>query len=62
MLHIRLFVTGCALALAASVAGAQSYPEKIVTMVAPFPAGGSVDLVARAVAQQMSDIWKQPVV
>jgi len=59
---IRLSAIGCALALAAGVAGAQSYPEKIVTMVAPFPAGGSVDLVARAVAQQMSDIWKQPVV
>src|SRR5687767_6091808 len=41
---------------------AQAYPEKAVTMVAPFPAGGSVDLVARAVAQQMSDTWKQPVV
>ena len=62
MLHVRQFVTGCALALAVNIAGAQSYPEKIVTMVAPFPAGGSVDLVARAVAQQMSDIWKQPVV
>jgi tripartite-type tricarboxylate transporter receptor subunit TctC len=31
-------------------------------MIAPFPAGGSVDLVARAVAQQMSETWKQPVV
>jgi tripartite-type tricarboxylate transporter receptor subunit TctC len=31
-------------------------------MVAPFPAGGSVDLVARAVAQQMSEFWKQPVI
>jgi tripartite-type tricarboxylate transporter receptor subunit TctC len=31
-------------------------------MVAPFPAGGSVDLVARAVAQQMGEIWKQPVI
>jgi tripartite-type tricarboxylate transporter receptor subunit TctC len=41
---------------------ARAYPEKTVVMVAPFPAGGSVDLVARAVAQQMSDIWKQPVV
>jgi tripartite-type tricarboxylate transporter receptor subunit TctC len=41
---------------------AQSYPEKTVVMVAPFPAGGSVDLVARAVAQQMSEIWKQPVI
>ena len=48
--------------LAAATAAAQGYPEKPVTMIAPFPAGGSVDLVARAVAQQMSDIWKQPVV
>ncbi|MBI4194825.1 MAG: tripartite tricarboxylate transporter substrate binding protein [Betaproteobacteria bacterium] len=38
------------------------YPEKPVMMVAPFPAGGSVDLVARAVAQQMSEIWKQSVI
>jgi tripartite-type tricarboxylate transporter receptor subunit TctC len=45
-----------------STVAAQNYPEKPVTMIAPFPAGGSVDLVARAVAQQMSDIWKQPVV
>jgi tripartite-type tricarboxylate transporter receptor subunit TctC len=43
-------------------AAAQSYPEKTVVMVAPFPAGGSVDLVARAIAQHMSDAWKQPVI
>ena len=43
-------------------AAAQNYPEKTVTMVAPFPAGGSVDLVARAVAQQLSEQWKQPVI
>lgn len=48
--------------LLAATAAAQGYPEKPVTMIAPFPAGGSVDLVARAVAQQMSEIWKQPVV
>jgi tripartite-type tricarboxylate transporter receptor subunit TctC len=55
-----LLSAGCALLLATGAA-AQHYPEKPVTMVAPFPAGGSVDLVARAVAQQMGDIWKQPV-
>ena len=38
------------------------YPEKAVIMVAPFPAGRSVDLVARAVARKMSEIWKQPVI
>jgi tripartite-type tricarboxylate transporter receptor subunit TctC len=41
---------------------AQSYPEKNVMMVAPFAAGGSVDLVARAIAHQMSEIWKQQVI
>ena len=56
-----LSTAGCALLLCAGAA-AQNFPEKPVTMVAPFPAGGSVDLVARAVAQQMSDIWKQPVI
>ena len=54
-------IAGCALLLATGAA-AQNFPEKPVTMVAPFPAGGSVDLVARAVAREMSDIWKQPVI
>lgn len=48
--------------LVASSVGAQNFPDKPVTMIAPFPAGGSVDLVARAVAQQMSELWKEPVV
>jgi len=52
---------GCALLLCAA-AGAQNFPDRPVTMIAPFPAGGSVDLVARAVAQQMGNIWKQPVI
>ena len=52
----------CALALIAVRAAAQGYPDRPVTMIAPFPAGGSVDLVARALAQQMSEQWKQPVV
>ncbi len=50
------------LALVVTSAPAQTYPEKTVTMIAPFSAGGSVDLVARAVAQQMGELWKQPVI
>ena len=60
-MHLRL-ISSSALLLLAGAAAAQSYPDKPVTMIAPFPAGGSVDLVARAVAQQMSESWKQPVV
>ena len=57
--HIAWFGFAFALSGAAS---AQTYPEKTVVMIAPFPAGGSVDLVARAIAQHMSDAWKQPVI
>ena len=59
---MRRMAAALCLSGAAAVAAAQPYPEKAVTMIAPFPAGGSVDLVARAVAQQMSESWKQPVI
>ncbi len=42
-------------------AGAQGYPEKPITMIVPFPAGGSADLIARAVAEHMTGAWKQNV-
>ena len=58
----RIGLTGIALAWFAGSAAAQNFPEKPVTLIAPFTAGGSVDLVARALAQQMSEQWKQPVI
>lgn len=58
-LFVRFIAAGIFLE---GTAAAQGYPEKPVMMVAPFPAGGSVDLVARAVAQQMAETWKQPVI
>ena len=50
------------LALACASAGAQGYPEKTVTMVVPFPAGGATDPIARALAARMSELWKHPVI
>ncbi|PYE33528.1 tripartite-type tricarboxylate transporter receptor subunit TctC [Rhizobium sp. PP-F2F-G38] len=43
------------LAMATGSAQAQDFPERTVTMVVPFAAGGSTDVVARIVAQKMSD-------
>ena len=40
---------------------AQSYPVRLVRIIVPFSAGGGTDLVARAVAQKLSDKWGQPV-
>src|ERR1700741_3974859 len=41
---------------------AADYPVKTVRMVVPFAAGGSTDLLARNVAQRLSETWKQPVI
>ncbi|MDA7415268.1 tripartite tricarboxylate transporter substrate binding protein [Xenophilus arseniciresistens] len=48
----------CALALGAS-AQTPAWPEKPVTLVVPFPAGGSTDMVARAMALQMQSTLGQ---
>jgi tripartite-type tricarboxylate transporter receptor subunit TctC len=51
-----------ALLLAATAAGAQGYPERAVRVLVGYPPGGGTDLVARLVAQPLSERWKQPVV
>ncbi|MCZ2496272.1 tripartite tricarboxylate transporter substrate binding protein [Xylophilus sp. Kf1] len=49
-----------ALGAAAGIAGAQTaWPEKTVTIVVPFPAGGSTDMVARALATEMQTRFGQ---
>jgi tripartite-type tricarboxylate transporter receptor subunit TctC len=58
----RLLTSAFCLAVASATAIAQGYPEKPVTLLVPFPAGGATDPVARALATRMSEIWKQPVV
>lgn len=40
---------------------AQTFPNRAVKIVVPFPPGGSSDGSARVVAEKMSEEWKQPV-
>jgi tripartite-type tricarboxylate transporter receptor subunit TctC len=41
---------------------AQTYPTKPVRLICPFPPGGTTDVVARIVAQGLSDAWGQQVI
>lgn len=51
-----------ALALAPGAVSAQNYPSKPIRLIAPFSAGGALDLIARAVGQKLSDSLGKPVI
>ena len=53
----RLLIAAC-MALA-SVAQAQEYPTRNVTLIVPFAAGGGTDLVARPIAEKLREKWGQ---
>jgi tripartite-type tricarboxylate transporter receptor subunit TctC len=61
-LHTRTTLTALALGFAASLAAAQSWPAKPITLVVPFPPGGSSDALARAITTPLSQSLGQPVV
>jgi tripartite-type tricarboxylate transporter receptor subunit TctC len=62
----KLHAFGCAailgFALALNPAAAQTFPDKPVRFIVPYPPGGAVDTVGRVVAAGLSKAWNQPVV
>jgi tripartite-type tricarboxylate transporter receptor subunit TctC len=49
-------------ALFAGAASAQSYPTKNVTVIVPYSPGGSIDVMSRAVARQLTEMWGRNVI
>jgi len=49
------------MALVATVAGAQTYPAKPLRIIVPFQSGGSVEPIARLVAQKLTAAFGRPV-
>ena len=59
---LSLLLLGCAVTYAAnSPALEQDYPAKPVHIIEPFGLGGGPDLLARALAPKLSELWGQPV-
>jgi tripartite-type tricarboxylate transporter receptor subunit TctC len=59
---LHLAAGGAALSALSPVARAQTYPSRPITVVVPFPAGGSTDAVGRIVAERMRVSLGQAVV
>lgn len=61
----RHIIQGCsaaALGLFISAASAQTWPSKPVTLVVPFPPGGTTDVIARALAERLTAALGQTVI
>jgi tripartite-type tricarboxylate transporter receptor subunit TctC len=59
---IRIAALLTALVLAAPAVHAQTYPSQPITLIVPFAAGGSNDIIGRVIGKKLSETWGQPVV
>jgi tripartite-type tricarboxylate transporter receptor subunit TctC len=58
---VVLLALTCAALVPAGKAVAQAYPSHSVRMIVPFAAGGPTDVIARIVAQKLSETWGQQI-
>ncbi|KQW54358.1 tripartite tricarboxylate transporter substrate binding protein [Variovorax sp. Root411] len=59
---LRPLAVASAVAFTGTAFAQATYPAKAITIVVPYPAGGSNDTFARQVAKELGDALKQPVI
>ena len=58
----KLLASACLYAVATGAAMAQTFPDRMVRFVVPYPPGGFNDTLARVSAEKLTKMWNQPVV
>ena len=48
--------------LSVSVPAQAQYPTKPIRFIVPFAAGGTSDILARAIGPRITAVWNQPVI
>ncbi len=61
-LCLQWLLFGCLALLMAAPSFGQSYPDRPIRLILPFPEGGGVNIVARTVGERLSEIWGQQLV
>jgi tripartite-type tricarboxylate transporter receptor subunit TctC len=59
---LKIAAAAVVAALTAVTAQAQDFPKRAITMIVPFAAGGTSDVIARVVAEQMARNLGQPII
>jgi tripartite-type tricarboxylate transporter receptor subunit TctC len=59
---LQLATSAAALLAVPGVCQAQTYPSRAITLVVPFPPGGSTDVAGRILADRMASVLGQPVI
>src|SRR5262245_21140448 len=61
-LATAIWLATASLPASAQQQGAGDYPSRTIRIVVGFTPGGAPDVTGRIIAQQLNELWKQPVV